>query len=351
MKIEIDKLHRALIIRPRAIGDILLTTPFIRALKKRIPGIKIDYLCEPMGLPILENNPYLSDVIVYEKNKLKKMAPSVKMMETARFYNGLRARKYDIVFDLFGNLRTALMSFLTGARYRAGFTFRGRKIFYNIRVKPDRAPKYNVYYHMDLLKAINVQDDGEKMDFYFGNEEKAYISNFFKSKRISDKDLIVGINPAGSWPTKRWPEQKFSTLADRIIEDLKGVKIIVLWGPNEEAMAELVVSGIKNDKSDVYIAPETSIKQLGALIEKIKVLVTNDGAPKHIADALGTPTVAIFGPTNYKSWNPANSEIHTAVTGGEACAPCDKTECSNIRCMESVTTAEVFGHVKRMLKL
>jgi len=350
-KIETDKLQRALIIRTRAIGDILLTTPFIRTLKKRIPNIEIDYLCEPLGLPILQGNPYLNSIIAYEKNKLQKGAPSVRIKETFRLYADLRKRKYDIVFDLFGNLRTALMSFLTGARYRVGFTFRGRQAFYNIKVKPDIEPKYNVFYHMDLLKAINVENDGERLDFYFENEDKTYIESFLSAKKISNKDVIIGLNPAGSWPTKRWPEQKFSELADMLVEDVKESKLIIIWGPGEAQMADSIITGMKGDKSRVFIAPDTSIKQLGALIKQMRVLITNDGAPKHIADALDTPTVAIFGPTNYKSWNPVNNAIHIAVTSGIECAPCDKTECHDIKCMESIRPEQVLGYVKKLLKI
>jgi ADP-heptose:LPS heptosyltransferase len=364
--VDLTKVRRILIIRARAIGDVILTTPFIRAIKKALPNAEIDFLVEPFAEPALRGNPYLHNIIIFKryspekelpavkfmrKNELKNDGFFVKIIDTVKFYMMLRDRKYDLVFDLWGNLRTALLGFLTGARYRAGFNFRGRKYFYNIRVEPDVPPKYNVYYHMDLLKPLGIPEDGEQTDFFTGKEDEKYASDFLDSTGVNDKDKLVGVNAMGSWATKRWPPEKFSALADAIMSEYKDVRIILIWGPGELDSTQKIKDGVKTDKTRVFMAPETSIKQMGALIAGLGLLVTNDGAPKHIAVAVGTPSVTVYGPTNYRSWGPAANPAHAAVYSRLDCAPCDKMDCGDraIECMKKVEVSEVFEAVKKVM--
>jgi ADP-heptose:LPS heptosyltransferase len=349
MKVDLKKVKKALIIRHKAIGDIILVTAFIRALKKALPEAEIDMVVEPMGIEVLRGNPYLTRMVIYEKNRLKKAPLGVKIRDTVAFYAGLAERKYDIVFDLWGNLRTALMSFLTGARWRIGFNFRGRKYFYNVVVRPDQPPKYNAFYHMDLLKAIGIPDDGGKTDFYLEDADIKYADNFYSSINVKSRDTLFGLNGAGTWITKRWPEYKFAQLADIIIRSFKDKKIIIVWGPGEKPMAEKILSLIKEDKKDVFLAPQTTLKQLGAVLQRLDAFVSNDGAPNHLATALDVPSVTVFGPTNYRSWVPSGNSRHLEVHSTMACAPCDRMQCPTaIECMNGIDPEEVFSRMKAL---
>jgi len=350
VKVELSKIKKVLIIRPGAIGDVLLTTPFIRALKKALPEAVIDYAAAPFPAKILEGNPYLSNVIVFDKNKYKDAGFIGKNINDLKFYLSLAKNKYDLVFDLFGNLRSALMAFFSGARYRAGFTFRVRKHLYNIKVKPAQDPMYNVHYHTQLLTAIGIPEDGEELDFIIPESEKAKAAQFINT--VKSGGPVIGINPSGTWPTKRWPEEKFGELAGLILNGIKGSSVIVLWGPGEQHMAEKVLKNCPV-KQGIIIAPQTSLKELAALIGQMDVLVTNDGAPKHIAVAVKTPAVTVFGPTNSISWNPRDNPYYPAVASALSCAPCDKTQCPDrdIECMKKISAADVFEAVKNTAAL
>ncbi|MBN2753819.1 MAG: glycosyltransferase family 9 protein [Candidatus Goldbacteria bacterium] len=350
VKVELSKIKRVLIIRPGAIGDVLLTTPFIRALKKALPDAVIDYVAAPFPAKILEGNPYLSNVTVFDKNRYKSANFIVKAFNDFKFYTALAGNKYDLVFDLFGNLRSALMAFLSGARYRAGFTFRIRKYLYNIKVKPAQDPMYNVHYHTQLLTAIGIPEDGEELDFIIPEAEKAKAAQFINT--VKSGGPVIGINPSGTWPTKRWPEEKFGELAGLILNGIKKSSVIVLWGPGEQHMAEKVLKNCPV-KQGIIIAPQTSLKELAALIGQMDVLVTNDGAPKHIAVAMKTPAVTVFGPTNSISWNPRDNPYYPAVASALSCAPCDKTQCPDrdIECMKKISAADVFEAVKNTAAL
>ncbi|MCX8093905.1 MAG: glycosyltransferase family 9 protein, partial [Candidatus Goldbacteria bacterium] len=188
MKIDLNLIKKVLIIRPRAIGDVILTTPFIRALKKSIPDAQIDYLLEPFVAPVLYGNPYISRILVFNRKSKKKELPAVEKMRENEMENinnsvkifknniemffYLKKQKYDIVFDLWGNLRTIIISLITGAKYRVGFIYKLRKFFYNIPVVPDIVPKYNVYYYLDLLKPLRIKDDGIQTEIYYSNQDE-----------------------------------------------------------------------------------------------------------------------------------------------------------------------------------
>jgi len=347
---EISAMKKALIIRPGAIGDVILTTPFIRALKKANPGLQIDYLAAPFPAKALLGNPYLSRVIVFDKNELKKGGPFATIINTLKYYLYLRKQRYDVVFDLFGNMRTAVIALFTGARHRIGFTFRVRKHLYTIKVKPDPKPKYNVWYHLDLLKALQVPDDGDRTDFVVSPESEKKAAEFFRAFNPEGRP-VIGLNPSGTWPTKRWPLKRFAELAIMLSVDMPQYLMLVLWGPGEkEQAAEIVKLSGLNGK--IAIAPETSLNEMAAVISSLKVLVTNDGGPKHIASARGVPTVTVFGPTNSRSWNEENDPAHPAVTSKESCAPCDRTQCEDygIKCMESIKAEEVLEKLKKVIE-
>ncbi len=366
MNIDLRKIKKILIIRPRAIGDVILTTPFIRALKKAIPEAKIDYLLEPFVAPVLYGNPNINKILVFNRQSRKKELPAVARMRKDEFKNlnssveifknnfemfsYLLKNKYDIVFDLWGNFRTILICLLSFAKYRAGFVYKLRKLFYNIPVVPDIVPKYNVEYYLDLLKPLNIQMDKKNTEIYYSKQDEQYISDFL-IKLDRNKSKIIGINPMGSWVTKKWPEDKFIELISVILKQIPESKIVLIWGPGEYESVSNIKIYFDKDKR-VIIAPETNINQLAVIIKNFDILVTNDGAPKHIAVATGTKTLTIYGPTNYKSWGPADDKKHLYIFSGINCAPCDKMICKDrdIECMKSIKVSDVFEKIKLLIQ-
>lgn len=352
-KPDLKKVKRVLIIRARAIGDVILTTPMIRAIRKALPDAEIDYLVEPFAEPALSGNPNLTNIVLFKRHDPKRELPSVTSAIkkaapknfggfgwTIRLYAFLIARKYDLVFDLWGNLRTSLLSFLTGAKYRAGFNFRGRKYFYNLRFEPDIKTKYNVYYHMDLLKTAGIPEDGEQTEFYTSAEDDKFAMDFTAKTGTAGK--LIGISAVGSWKTKRWPPEKFSALINEMIKKDPKNRFVIFWGPGEKPLAESVVSAVKEEKKNIFLPPETTVKQMAAIMKKLDLLVTNDGAAQHIAVALGTPALTIYGPTNYKAWGPSSNPKHLEVHSLDKCAPCDKMACDNFICMDNIIVEDVL---------
>ncbi|MCX8094152.1 MAG: glycosyltransferase family 9 protein, partial [Candidatus Goldbacteria bacterium] len=224
-----------------------------------------------------------------------------------------------------------------------------RKFFYNIPVVPDIVPKYNVYYYLDLLKPLRIKDDGIQTEIYYSNQDEVYIKNFILE--LDNKNYkIIGINPMGSWITKRWPVDKFIKLIELILNEMPNTKIVLIWGPGEYEMVSNIKKCFMENKC-VLLAPKTNINQLAALIKNLDILVTNDGAPKHIAVATKTRTLTIYGPTNYKSWGPSDTKEHLSIFSGIDCAPCDKMQCKDrdIECMKNIRVEDVFEKIKTLI--
>ncbi len=327
MNVDLKKIKKILIIKPRAIGDVILTTPFLRALKKAMPDSTIDYLLEPFVAPALYGNPNINKILVFNRHSAKNELPAVAKMRknemnqinstvkmfknNVDLYLHLFKTRYDLVFDLWGNSRTILICIFSMARYKVGFVYKLRKFFYNVKVVQDVVPKYNVYHYLDLLKPLLIQPDGERTEIYYSKQDEKYVLDFISNIR-KDSSKIIGINPMGSWITKRWPEDKFIELIKIILREKPSSKIVLLWGPGEYEQTVKIKSFFQEEQK-VVIAPETSVNQLAAIIKNLDVLITNDGAPKHIAVAVGTRTLTIYGPTNYKSWEPADNPAHLNI--------------------------------------
>lgn len=365
-KIDTAKIRKILIIKPRAIGDVILTTPFIRALKKNMPQAEIDFMIEPFAAPVVEGNPAINEIILMHrhknpakelaavrsmrKNELKKQKPFVRMIETVSFYLKVRAKRYDLVFDLWGNMRTALTAWLSGAPHRVGFDFRGRKYFYSLPVKRDITPKYNALFQMDLLQAAGIPGDGIKTEIFTSPQDEKFAEDFFSG--IAKTGPFIGMNALGSWPAKRWPAEKFAMTADLFDERMPGCRVFMIWGPGEKEHALKTVSLMGKAGVRAVLIPEASIKQLAALIKRMDIVITNDGGPKHIAAAVGVPTVTVFGPTNYMNWGPQSDALHAALSAELKCSPCEKLDCpyGTMECMEKVGAEEVFAAADKILK-
>ena len=200
---------------------------------------------------------------------------------------------------------------------------------------------------MDLLKTVGIPEDGEQTEFYTPAEDDKFADGFISKAGKAGK--LIGISAVGSWKTKRWPPAKFSELMDAMIRNNKENRFIVFWGPGEKQLAESVVNMVKEEKKNIFLPPETTVKQMAAIMKKLDLLVTNDGAAQHIAVALGTPALTIYGPTHYKAWGPSNNPRHLEVHSADACAPCDRMACDNFICMDNIKVEDVLEKALRLL--
>ena len=323
---------RILIVQLRQMGDVLVTTPVIRVLRQHRPRSHIAFLVERPSYHILSGNPYLDEILVLDRERYGSPFYVVNVLRT------IRQKRFDLVFDFLGNPRSALIAYCSGARVRVGYDFRVRKHFYTHIVRRDVQPKYAVDFKMDALRAIGIDGRGEHtLDFFVPPEAHLFAEGFVRREGIGQNDVVIAVSPTSRRPYKRWPLSRFARVSDWLIAAW-GAKILLLWGPGEREVVGKMRALMEREP---IISPQTpTVKEVGALLERCAFLISNDNGTKHIAVALGVPTITIHGPSNPVNWTPATGE-HIAVKRESGCVTCERTSCSQFACLEAVAVEDV----------
>ncbi len=333
----VDKasVHKILVIKLRAIGDVLLSTAVLRSLHDAYPGAQLDFLTEVQSRGAVTGNPYVDNVVAFDPKRQSGLSLIL----------GVRKRKYDLVIDLFGNPRSAILALASGARYRVGYRFKWRQYCYNIVVEPSGGDVHNREFNLDALGAIGVPVTDSTIGFPLTEEAERYADEFFRSRGLLNK-FVVALNPGGGWSTKRWGVHQYASLADRIAGD-RQASILILWGPGERSDAEQIQTSMKVKPE---VIPPTDLTQLGAILKRCSILVTNDSGPMHIAAALQTPIVAIFGPTNPDLQGPVGSRHEIVQNQSLLCLGCNFTTCPiGNPCMEELTVDDVYAAFQSLM--
>lgn len=333
---EIDKsgIKKILCIKPRGIGDVVLSTIVIDNLKGHFHSATIDYLTETFAKPVLEFNPNINKVLTMSKSEFPlKVAFRIKK------------EKYDLILDLWSNPRSAQITFLSGVKYRAGFAYRGRKYAYNILATSGRGKGHTAEHNLELLKAIDVPIASKNVQYFISDEDDNFAKYFIHNNFTTKSKKIVGIIPAGGWESKRCDAVKWVEICKAISEKYKS-KFLILWGPGDEKDSEF----IKNSLRELaVIAPETNFRQMSGLIKNCDLVLANDSGPMHISAALGVPTLGIFGPTNPKSHGPYSPKSDYVNKEDLFCLICNKLVCPyKHECMLELPVENVMEKVKKI---
>ena len=328
-------IRNILVIKLRAIGDVLLSTVVLESLRSAFPDAKLDFLTERQSQEVVEGNPALSSVIIFDAKNENATGLILKV----------RRQQYDLVIDLFGNPRSALITLLSGARYRVGYRFGWRKYCYNVVTEPRGDRVHNVDFNLDALRRIGIPITGTRLRFPITPAADRFAKDFFEGEQIADK-FVIALNPGGGWLTKRWRDRHFARLGDMLVEKL-GARILVVWGPGGARMAGEIRNLMRHPAT---LIPPCNLKQLASILSRCGMLVTNDTGPMHIAAAVGTPVVAIFGPTNPLLQGPVGAPNEVIENQNLLCLGCNFTRCPiGNPCMEELPAEEVFAGVQRLV--
>ena len=334
--------ERILVIKLRATGDVVLSTPVIENLKRRFPRARISFLTEEASADILRWDAFLDDLIVLPVGRWKRAGFWRSWREQACFYRNLRRKRFDLAIDLFGNPRSAVLTWLSGAENRVGYAFRGRRLAYNTVVTPRGQAGHEVLFHLEALEALDIPVVTTRpvVAIPGAAERKA---NRWLCGHIQGNGTVIGLNPGGGWAIKRWPPDRFGRLADALIDEF-GVDVLVTWGPGEEGLVEEVAGAMRNRP---LVIPAATLAELGAYLKRCRLLVSNDSGPMHMAAALDVPTVGIFGPTDPLAQGPWGDGHGVVRKESVDCLGCNRTECpiGNI-CMTTLEPGEVLARIR-----
>ncbi len=335
MVFEKDRIRKILCIKPRGIGDIVLSTIILENLLAYFPDVKIDYLTESFAKESVEDNPFVNKVLTMERTEF-----SLKVAMN------IRKEKYDLILDLWSNPRSAQITFLSGVKYRVGFNYRGRRYAYNILATSERGAHHSAEHNLELLKAIGVPVISNKIHFYLNEDALKFGNEFFKNN-FKDGSLIVGIIPSGGWQSKRCDASKWVEICSTISEKIKA-KFLILWGPGDEQDSNYIKDHLKDYCA---LAPNTTVKQMSGLIKNCDVVIANDSGPMHISAALDVPTLGLFGPTNPLAHGPYSDKSDFIVMKDLFCINCNKQECPyHHECFVNMPICDVLNKVLEILE-
>ncbi len=336
MALEIKKVQRILVIKLRAIGDVLLSTVVLKNLREAFPRAKLDFLTEKSSREVIEGNHNVNSVIVFDG----------KHQSSLGLILNVRGRNYDLVLDLFGNPRSAIVTYFSGATYRVGYRFGWRRYCYNTVVTPRGGDVHNTEFNLDALRAIGLPIGSDRIEFPLTIMAEHLADEYFNLHKLTEK-FTVALNPGGGWYTKRWRIPEFAQLGDLLVREWNA-KVLVAWGPGELEDAKKLKSSMKES---ALLLPQSSLKQLAAILKRCSVFVTNDSGPMHIAAAVGTPVVAIFGPTDPELQGPIGTKHEVVQNERLLCLGCNFTDCPiGNPCMLELSVEEVMNGVRRVVE-
>ncbi len=339
------RLKKVLIIKPSSLGDIIHALPVANALEEAVPGINIDWAVFKAYEPVLAGHPAITNVIAFDRNR-------GGFRELSRFIRALRAEEYDAVIDLQGLLRSGLMTFFCRAGRKIGFenAREGAGFFYNEKIRVPEPDMHAVDRYLLTPDAFAVAaPETPRFDIAVNGADLAEAVRILKGAGIDEGDDFAAIAPSARWITKRWEAEKFARLASAL-KERTGLKYIFIGSADEAS----VMSGLEDIVGRESLAfGKTSLKGLAALLGKARLMVTNDSGPMHVAAAMRTKVLAIFGPTVARRTGPYGRG-HRVITSGAACSPCLMRECPDkkhyMMCMKDITVESVFRAAEEMLE-
>ena len=324
--------ERLLLIQLRRIGDVLMTTPAVRALGQAYPQARLVYITEPSGAEVLRNNPHIDEVWP--------VSPKPGWSEILRLVRRMRRRRFDIAIDFYSQPKSAVLTRLSGAPRRIGFDLRGRRWAYTEPVEKPPGRRYSAFHKEALLAPLGVALDGPLPEIYPGAEQRAWADALLASLGVSHGDFLVALLPVSRQPYKVWPLDRWARLADWLIETT-GAKVLPLWGPGEESFVVGVRGAMHASMLPDYPIPD--LLQMAALLDRAGLYVGNDAGPRHIAIAVGTPTVGVFGRPWPENWTPPGDSRHRVVAHDPGCkSNCTYPRCGHLNCINGVTYDDVL---------
>jgi len=316
---RLPNVEKILVIRVDGIGDLLNSTPAIALLKENYRAAELTVLAGPLNAPVLKGNPDVDRVLVFDRERKHR-----KVSARLRFYRELRRERFHLVVALQTATWPHLVTFLSGAPYRLGrYQKRFRATFTHAwQGKYSKGETHEVDKNLELVRLICHGEGVRKLRFQLFPDEIAAAKSQLDVYGIDLDTFLVGIHPGGSSFDKRWPEEQYAGLADRLAQHY-GATILLLCGPGESPLVQNIRAALQSHA--IVYAPET-IRELGALLSCFDLVICNDSGPMHLAAAVDVPTVAIFGPTDYVAWSPV-SEAAAIVRQDMPCWPCSAHKC------------------------
>ena len=341
--IKIPQRAKILLIKLRSIGDVVYNTSDYSPIKKLYPGAHLTVLVERPSFDLVIDHPDVDQVLCFDKGSL------IKQIE---FYRQLMKARYDVAIDMHEGTRGAIMCFLTRAPIRIGHKFAKRSFLYNVKLEfSDLNPKFPIDYQVALIKKMGVPFEKVSPLIQISDFAEKRAKELLVENMIKNGDRYCVIHSGTKKIYDQWQYEKFARLVKIIPEKFK-IKVLVACGPGEESQAESVIKLTGNSQGKYIL---TGLQELGVLTKGAMFALCHNGGYMHLASALGTPVIALFGVVHPRVWKPLGNRDQVIYKNIE-CSPCNKKtrkpECykGDAECKKMIEIEDILDAIERILK-
>lgn len=352
---------RILLIRPDHIGDLLFATPAIRVLRTAFPDAYLACMVGPWAKAVLEHNPYLDEVIVCSfpgftrRPKGSVFAPYRTLYEWAA---KLKAWHFDVAIVLrFDHWWGALLAYLAGVPYRLGYAIAECAPFLTVAI-PYENGRHEVEQNLALVREAvrefegRVLPDPGHLDFFVTEQDQAYVAHYLFERGVAPEEMIIAIHPGAGASVKEWRPEAFARVADVITKRWQA-RVVLTGSYNDLGIAWSVYAHMRHEP--IVAVGDTTLSQLAALYYRSRLVIGPDCGPLHLAVAVGTPTVHLYGPVDSRKFGPWGAPgRHLVLTSGRACIPCNRLDYTDQEllehpCVREISPEAVLEAVERLL--
>ena len=347
---------RTLIIKPSSLGDIVQALPVLTSLREAHPKAHIAWLVATVFADLLEGHPRLDRVVTFDRRRYGSIGKSFgATADFVAFVEGLRREKFTAVIDLQGLFRSGFLTAATGAPSRVGFAAARElaPMFYTLAVPMPRKEMHAVDRYMALARHIGLMDPQATDHLPIAPEARETVRQRLRAEGLAPDDAMVVVSPHARWPTKQWPPERFAEVVRRLHEQ-SGTRAVLI-GSSAAAPIAREIAATAASARPVDLVNRTTLREMVALVAEARAMVTNDSGPMHVAAAIGTPVVAIFGPTSAERTGPYGPG-HRVLAAAAPCRPCFRRKClyssgpEALACLTGVAAEEVARHLLEILR-
>ena len=335
--------ERILVIKLKQPGDVLVSTPVLAALKEAWPQAQVSYLVPKGTEEMVADHPGLSGLLVVDRQ-------GETLSQTWRFIRELRRRCFDLVLELSGGDRGAFYTFLSGARERLGFERAGKawqRPFFTRLLPSPPLKMHLVEANLEILRGLGLAPQNPRLQFFWNSRVESRIQEVLGAHHLAPGAFVV-MHPGAGWLFKCWTAAGYARVMDRLQGDW-GLPVVLTASRaplEQELLADILA---RTRVSPINLAGQLSLKELGALISRARFFFGVDSAPMHLAAAVNTPAVALFGPSGDFNWRPWGKG-HLVIKKDWDCVPCGRDGCDGSkvsRCLTELTAEEVLGKMEK----
>lgn len=336
---------------PNLIGDTVMATPTLRALREGLPGARIDVVVKPQVAPVLDGLPWIDRRLLFDP---RSDHPELSAWNLRK---QLQAGNYDLGLLLPNSMRSAIMFRLGRVRRIVGYARGGRGVLLNVRLTPPLEegtgrflPTPAVEYYAALARAVDCPVKSLRPELFTTEEDEAATDGVWRSLGLGEGRAVACLNTGGAFgPAKNWPAEYFGTLARRLAEEASA-DVLVICGPSEREAARRIVGLARHERVFSLAEQTLSLGLSKACVKRSAMMVTTDSGPRHFAAAFGVPVISLFGPTHIawtRTYHPRALHLQQPVS----CGPCQKPVCpeGHHRCMRELEPETVFRAAIRFL--